>query len=499
MKKTKINFLLAALIYSLLLGGCFSPWKGEEEGTITINLGVASGRAAMPLWPPQEHGFLEDIDHVITISGNGNPISITAKGGQTIRCTVAVGNWNVKVDDYLEGVQTPVSPNGEKIYYATGYNSVDVQAGKTATVIIRMNPICQDCNKYPCECGIIYTVSFQTYGGTTLNPITVSSIATQPSTTKNPYTFENWYDNENCTGSPVVFPYTVTANATLYAKWSNHYYVSDSAGWDAAVAGIAGSDYYIFLNGSFSSATKTFANNGSLTIDGNGNTITLTGTGSLLRIGTGQTVTVKDVQLVGHGSSVQNDTALVYVDGGEFIMETGSLISGNTSSTDSEGGGVHIQSGTFTMNSGTISGNTVENGGGVFLRNGIFNMNGGMISGNIGTYNAGGVLISGGTFTMTAGTISGNEANSEDIDGISKLGGGFGGGVYVGSSGTFNIQGGTLYGNEPATAVALRNEAVDTGAALYIESGGTATYGVPGTSFGTSPIDIDTTITGAGP
>jgi hypothetical protein len=151
------------------------------------------------------------------------------------------------------------------------------------------------------------------------------------------------------------------------------------------------------------------------------------------------------------------------------------------------------------MNGGTISGNTVENGGGVFLRNGIFNMNGGMISGNIGTYNAGGVLISGGTFTMTAGTISGNEANSEDIDGISKLGGGFGGGVYVGSSGTFSIQGGTLYGNEPATAVALRNEAVDTGAALYIESGGTATYGVPGTSFGTSPIDIDTTITGAGP
>jgi hypothetical protein len=278
---------------------------------------------------------------------------------------------------------------------------------------------------------------------------------------------------------------------------SPYYYVSDSNEWNNAITAITNGgnnkEYMIFLTNDIVAAgytSNTFgsASNINVTVLGS-KTITLNSNGSLLRIGTGQTVTMKDVQLKGQGTIVKNNTALVYINGGKFVMETGSLISGNKSSTDSEGGGVHIQSGTFTMNGGTISGNTVENGGGVFLRNGTFNMNGGMISGNIGTFIAGGVLVSGGTFIMSAGTISGNEANNVDIDGGTGVsGGGFGGGVYV-EGGTFALRSGTLSGNT----------AVTSGAALYIKSGGTATYGVPGTSFGTPPIGINTTITETGP
>ena len=287
------------------------------------------------------------------------------------------------------------------------------------------------------------------------------------------------------------------------------FYAGTTADWDAAITAIANGggnkEYVIILTDDFSvtgtTGNPTFGTSVTgidVTIQGN-KTITLNSNGSLLRIDTGQTVTVKDAQLIRQGAIGMNNTALVYIDGGEFVMETCSLISGNTSSTDSEGGGVHVQSGTFTMNGGAISGNTVENGGGVILRDGTFNMNGGKISGNTGTYNAGGVLVSGGTFTMKGGTISGNKATNKKIDGSTATSGGYGGGVYVEGTGAFALQGGTVYGSE--STADLRNEAVYTyaGAALYVD-GGTATYGTsPGTAFSTAPFGIETTITGAGP
>jgi len=270
--------------------------------------------------------------------------------------------------------------------------------------------------------------------------------------------------------------------------------VSNLTDWDDARGSMTvPGNYYIFLAGDISgvsataAGTNTFNSGAIVTILGN-KTITLSGTGSLLRIGGGQTVTIKDVKLKRQRTSVMNTTSLVYISGGEFVMETGSSISGNTSSTDNVGGGVHINGGTLTMNGGAISGNKVENGGGVFLENGTFNMNGGTISGNIGTYNAGGVLIkNSGIFTMTGGTISGNKANSLSISGVYGVTGGLGGGVFVEGSGTFALKGGTVYGNESATAITLRNEAYDDGAALYVTptGGAAATWGI-GTTLDTT-------------
>jgi hypothetical protein len=117
---------------------------------------------------------------------------------------------------------------------------------------------------------------------------------------------------------------------------------------------------------------------------------------------------------------------MVYVNGGIFQMNNGSVIKGNT------GGGVGRNYGTFEMNGGTISGNTAYNGGGV---DGEFTMNGGTISGNTAQENGGGVY-SGNNFTMNGGTISGNTAKK-------------GGGVCCDNWSwyKFTMNGGTITGN----------------------------------------------------
>ena len=65
-----------------------------------------------------------------------------------------------------------------------------------------------------------YTVTFEVNGGSyiaTLNDTT--SIATEPYTTRTGYDFDGWFATSNFSGGRITFPYTVTQNITLYAKW----------------------------------------------------------------------------------------------------------------------------------------------------------------------------------------------------------------------------------------------------------------------------------------
>ena len=64
-----------------------------------------------------------------------------------------------------------------------------------------------------------YTVHFETDGGTAVGDMIVSVIERSPSTEKEGYTFEGWYADKNFT-EKVTFPYEVTAEQTLYAKWT---------------------------------------------------------------------------------------------------------------------------------------------------------------------------------------------------------------------------------------------------------------------------------------
>jgi TolB-like protein len=221
-----------------------------------------------------------------------------------------------------------------------------------------------------------------------------------------------------------------------------------------------------------------------VTIQGGG-TLALSVSGSLLRIGTGQTVIVRNVTLQGRSgndspviiimsggifrmegnASVTGNVRSSYgngggviVDGGTFIMQDSASVTGN-SVFNSSGGGVNVNSGTFIMQGGAVSGNKVNdmgssaNGGGVNVNGGTFTMEGGVISGNTAGNNGGGVFING-TFTMRGGTISGNTVGHQWSDGN-------GGGVYV-QGGTFTMQGGTITGG---------NNAKRNGGGVYVNGG----------------------------
>ena len=68
-----------------------------------------------------------------------------------------------------------------------------------------------------------FTVTFDTCGGDKMDSITTSIISSEPIPTRDGYTFLGWY-LENTYISKVTFPYEVTQNITLYAKWEKNTY-----------------------------------------------------------------------------------------------------------------------------------------------------------------------------------------------------------------------------------------------------------------------------------
>lgn len=66
-----------------------------------------------------------------------------------------------------------------------------------------------------------FTVTFDTCGGDKMDSITTSIISSEPIPTRYGYTFLGWY-LQNTYINKVAFPYEVTQNITLYAKWGEN-------------------------------------------------------------------------------------------------------------------------------------------------------------------------------------------------------------------------------------------------------------------------------------
>ena len=66
----------------------------------------------------------------------------------------------------------------------------------------------------------VFTVNFVTNGGTSIASLSSGYIESSPVITKTDASLEGWYTTSDFSeGSKVVFPYTVTGDTTLYAKW----------------------------------------------------------------------------------------------------------------------------------------------------------------------------------------------------------------------------------------------------------------------------------------
>lgn len=187
-----------------------------------------------------------------------------------------------------------------------------------------------------------------------------------------------------------------------------------------------------------------------ITLKGGATPVTLTykGTGRAITVSGGKLTLGGNITITG-----ANDGA-VEITGGEFVMETGSTLSGNEANS---GGAVYVDGGSFTMSGGTISNNNAASGGGVSVKSGSFTMSGtdAKIQNNVASSDliggsGGGVYVVGGTFTMIDGTISDNTT--------ARIGAG--GGIYV-NGGNVSVSGGSIDTNIAGTA----------GGGVYVASG----------------------------
>lgn len=71
----------------------------------------------------------------------------------------------------------------------------------------------------------LYEVSFETNGGTQIEPFRSCKIEKAPETQKSDATFCGWFCSADFSGESVSFPYEPTGDTTFYAKWTQKYSV----------------------------------------------------------------------------------------------------------------------------------------------------------------------------------------------------------------------------------------------------------------------------------
>jgi len=468
----------------------------HNMGTITINFGDVNSRSVLPPWPPNE--LLEYIDYEITLFSDNESIpTFTASYGETISKVVTAGLWNIKIDAFLEDRETPVSPNGERIWYATGKNSYLVIGGINNTVPIEMFPICQECKeKYPCECdsnedqfvpvtAIIsnFNEIIQTDVPVLLNVTVLPINATNKIVTWT--IIDDGGTNSSITNNRLTAEFGGTILLTALIVDGVFEGVDFNANFELTVVqppvpnyeARRGSEMFETLADAIAAAGDAPSNapaeiiilkditTSGITLgniedrhirliveDYNNYTITLdTGwDGPLFNIQSGSS-------LILGGEGLGNEGTLTLTGGNApaRLNRRGVNVSGTLEIINSvtitnfrntgDGGGVFVNSGTFHMKGGTISNNEAEKGAGVFLSGGgtFFNMSDGYITENKANQGnnqvGGGVVVSGpAIFNFIGGFISLNTSDSD------------GGGIHI-SGGTIFMIGGNIIDNVAAS------------------------------------------------
>ncbi len=200
----------------------------------------------------------------------------------------------------------------------------------------------------------------------------------------------------------------------------------------------------VYVDGTFSLATGTVADNTSL---GAGGVFNMQG-GAV----SGGDKSSYSTEVAGVYAALNTTISLQggVVEGNEGfgVITRGSLALANSAAIKAHAsGGVHLQSGSnFTMAGGEISGNaTGGQGGGVWVDGGSFVMEGGIITGNTAQGRGGGVSVTAGSFELKNGQIVQNVVQGL----ILYFDGDGGGGVfYAASAGSFVMRGGKIANNK---------------------------------------------------
>ncbi|OWA35810.1 hypothetical protein B9G55_07930 [Saccharibacillus sp. O16] len=177
----------------------FQGWGTSAGATTSVELkDVSSYSTLYAIWSPV---------YTVTFDTNGGQWT---DGGSTTDILTAYGSVL-----YLPDV--PERAN----YTFGGWNTQADGSGSSFTL---SSPVTQQTRIYAVwtpVAGAAYTVEFDARGGSTVTSVTTNKIETLPTSTKPGYTLEGWYsDPELKESSKISFPYAVTSNLTLYAKWT---------------------------------------------------------------------------------------------------------------------------------------------------------------------------------------------------------------------------------------------------------------------------------------
>ena len=182
-----------------------------------------------------------------------------------------------------------------------------------------------------------------------------------------------------------------------------------------------------------------------LTIDGAGQSITISGNDAVrvMFVNTGAMLTLHNLTIVDGNAAELGCAGFTDCNGGGIYNNGGTLtVTGSTFSENNAshwGGGIYNYSGTLEVTSSTFSGNTAIIGGAI-LNWGTLTVTDSVFSGNIAQYEGGGIdNYYDGTLTVTNTTFSDNTAGGISINGS--------GGGGIRSSGTLDVSDSTFSGN----------------------------------------------------
>ena len=514
MKTVKKAILSTFLFsFSLLLVTCFSPWTGEEQGTLTVSFG---GTARLSVDSDDQKTMVHEIiltgpgpTQTRTITGIEDDVSFTGLANGTWTVTVWGRNPVIPDNTDYQTAFAPLAP-GELFLRAWGQRTLTIPNVNTATV--SMIPATEVSNEAQLSAAItnartggLETIIIVAGNITTYERFIIGTGRNISMVTRNPASLTGLATNGSF--------FTVSANATLYLGrdgfTSNLIISGNDDETDPNNQPLVNANGTLVMNngiritGNHHRNTQGNSRGGAVIVPGiashfimNGGTISGNSavSGGGVVVDASGTFTMNGGTIGGAGAlgNTADRGGGVYVSSGTFEMRGGAIITGNkstgTSLTDG-GGGVAVDSaGQFNMINGTISGNEANAGGGVASL-GIFNLSSGNISSNGAATMGGAVIIAGGDFTMSGGTIGGlgdlrNTANS-------------GGGVYLAGTSIFTMSNGNIKGNNAgydgggvfigitdefsmSNGTISENKADDDGGGVYIMgdftlSGGTIT------------------------
>ncbi len=170
------------------------------------------------------------------------------------------------------------------------------------------------------------------------------------------------------------------------------------------------------------------ADTAGLTIDGMGQTVTISGGGAVrvMSVDAGAALSLSNLTIANGRSSGLYGGGII---NSGTLMIANSTLSGNSAA---EGGGIYSD-GTLTVTNSTFSGNSATDQGGGIIGIGTLAVTNSTFSGNSSTFSGGGIF-GGGTLTVTNSTFSGNSTTAA-----------YGAGIYYAGTGT--VTNSTFFGN----------------------------------------------------